>query len=116
MDEETKPFWNRHKELFTLNGCITWGTRIVPPQGRKSLLDELHVGHPGMSRMKALARGLLWWPLLDRDIEDAVKQCISCQQNQAAPLPAPMQPWIWPTRPWSRLHIDFAGPMEGKMF
>ena len=59
--------------------AITWGARIViPPQGRKSLLDELHVGHPGMSRMKALARGLLWWPLLDRDIEDAVKQCIGC--------------------------------------
>ena len=29
---------------------------------------------------------------------------------------APMQPWTWPTWPWSRLHIDFASPMEGKMF
>ena len=44
-----------------------------------------------MSRMKALAHGLLWWPLLDWDIEDAVKHCISCQQNQAALPPANLQ-------------------------
>ena len=30
-------------------------------------------------------------------------------------LLAPLQPWKWPTRPWSRLHIDYAGPMYGKM-
>ena len=27
----------------------------------------------------------------------------------------PLHPWQWPTRPWTRLHIDFAGPIEGKM-
>ena len=29
---------------------------------------------------------------------------------------APLQPWKWPTRPWARLHLDFAGPLFGKMF
>jgi len=24
-------------------------------------------------------------------------------------------PWSWPTRPWARLHLDYAGPMEGRM-
>ena len=27
-----------------------------------------------------------------------------------------MHPWRWPTRPWSRLHIDYAGPLLGQMF
>ena len=27
-----------------------------------------------------------------------------------------MQSWEWPTPPWSRLHIDYAGPFQGKMF
>ena len=31
------------------------------------------------------------------------------------PLPAPLQPWSWPTRPWSRLHLDYAGPFLSKM-
>ena len=21
-----------------------------------------------------------------------------------------MHPWIWPSRPWQRVHVDFAGP------
>ena len=38
---------------------------VVPSQGRDFVLGELHGGHPGVSRMKALARGLVWWPGLD---------------------------------------------------
>ena len=52
---------------------------------------------------------------MDEDIENAVKQCFSCQQIQQTPPSAPLQPWSWPTRPWSHLHIDYAGPLEGKM-
>ena len=25
-------------------------------------------------------------------------------------------PWICPTRPWQRIHVDFAGPLNGQMF
>ena len=28
----------------------------------------------------------------------------------------PVHPWEFPEGPWRRLHIDFAGPFEGKMF
>ena len=65
--------------------------------------------------MKALARHLVWWPKMDKDVEDVVKHCDDCQQNRATPPPGPLHPWQWPTRPWTRLHIDFAGPTEGKM-
>ena len=36
--------------------------------------------------------------------------------NQKAPAAAPMHPWEWPARPWSRIHIDYTGPFLGKMF
>ena len=29
---------------------------------------------------------------------------------------SPLHPWEWPQKPWSRLHIDYAGPFLGKMF
>ena len=29
---------------------------------------------------------------------------------------APLHPCKWPSRPWSRLHLDFAGPFQGKTF
>ena len=32
------------------------------------------------------------------------------------PPTAPLHPWARPLKPWSRVHIDYAGPFEGKMF
>ena len=57
---------------------MLWGNRVVvPPQGREAVLMELHTCHPGVARMKTLARMFLWWPHLDSDIEAIVKgsQC-----------------------------------------
>ena len=80
------------------------------------MLTELHDSHPGMSRMKGLARMYVWWPGIMTDIEITVRQCPECQFNRAMPPQAPLQPWSWPTRPWSRLHLDYAGPVGGKMY
>ena len=94
-----------------------WGCRVVvPPQGRQAVLWELHSGHPGMNKMKSLARTVVWWPGLDKQIEAVVRNCHACQLNQASPPVAPLQPWKWPTLPWTRLHLDYAGPLEGKMY
>ena len=27
-----------------------------------------------------------------------------------------LQQWQWPTRPWKRLHLDYAGPVKDKMY
>ena len=49
------------------------------------------------------------------DLEEKVKSCMSCQQNQKTPEVPSLHPWEWPQRPWSRLHIDYGGPFLGKM-
>ena len=66
--------------------------------------------------MKALALSYVWWPLLDTDIESVVKEVNMCQQRHKSPAASPLHPWEWPHEPWSRLHIDYAGPMRDKMF
>ena len=117
VESELKPYWNRRLELSVHAGCILWGLKVVvPPQGRRTVLAELHGAHPGMTRMKALARQWVWWPNIDQAMEDVVKQCGECQQDRPDPPAAPLHPWQWPTHPWTRLHIDFAGPIDGKMF
>ena len=65
--------------------------------------------------MKSLARMYIWWSSLDTEIEAEVNECQACQMAQSSPPSAPLHPWSWPSRPWSRLHIDFAGPIEGHM-
>ena len=66
--------------------------------------------------MKSLAHSYVWWPSLDGDIERIVHLCMPCQTRHNAPAVAPLHPWEWPSRPWARLHIDYAGPFFGKMF
>lgn len=106
----------RKSELSVQHGVLMWGARvIIPPKGRETLLDELHATHPGIVKMKALARSYLWWPGVDADIERTVKDCEMCQLNSKLPPSAPLHPWEWPGQPWHRIHIDYAGPYEGKM-
>ena len=88
---------------------------MVPPAGRQAVLELLHESHPGVSRMKNLARSYVWWPNIDKDIDMIVKTCYDCQQTRHSPPVAPLHPWEWPQRPWARIHIDYAGPVEGKM-
>ena len=111
------PLFSRKSELSLYEGCILWGTRVVIPTScREAILAELHEGHPGMARMKALARMYVWWPGITSDMETTVLQCTQCQAHQSTPAPAPLHPWSWPTRPSTRLHLDFAGPVNGRMF
>ena len=55
VNQDLLPFSKRKEELSTLDGCLLWGKRvIVPPSLRRSILCELHEGHPRTSKMKCL--------------------------------------------------------------
>ena len=116
-DGELRSYWNRRHELSVLGGCVLWGSRVViPQQARTHVLEELHLAHPGETRMKALARSYVWWPCMDREIERLVKRWANCQAHARSPAEAPLHPWTYPDRPWTRIHMDFAGPFLGKYF
>jgi len=55
-DENLAPFVQRQTELTCHDNCILWGQRVVIPWIIcQRLLSELHEGHLGFCRMKALA-------------------------------------------------------------
>ena len=66
--------------------------------------------------MKGLDRGYVWWPGLSSDIESFVQQCSTCQESRPQPPLAPVHSWSVPKQPWTRIHLDFAGPFQGSMF
>ena len=108
-DLRLKPFFHRRYELSIEQDCLLWGIRVViPTRYQKDLLEELHVGYPGIVRMKELARSCFWWPNVDLEIEQTVRNRSSCQQVRKPPAAAPLAPWLWPSNPWHRIHIDFA--------
>ena len=110
-------YMRRFYELSVEDSTLLRGNRVViPPPLRESLLTELHEAHPGICRMKTLARSYVWWPGIDNEIEALVKGCAPCQHHQNMPQTAPTHSWEAPTKPWSRLHMDFVGPFLGEMF
>ena len=97
--------------------CVLWGSCVIVPRAdHAKVLDELHDGHPGITRMKALARSLVWWPGIDKDLEEKVKGCQKCQENQNSAAKTPLHSWEWARRPWTRIHVDYAGSFLEKMF
>ena len=114
---ELTPYKARANEIGIEANCLMWGTRVIVPEKLQAcVLKVLHKNHPGITRMKAIARSYFWWHRLDKSIEELAKSCTSCQAIQTSPAAAPLHPWVWPDAPWKRLHMDFAGPFIGKMF
>ena len=94
-----------------------WGIRVVvPPKLHPQVLEELHQGDMGVVKMKAIARSYIWWPGINKEIELTVKSCSGCQLTQREPSTVPVHVWEWPSSPWQRIHIDFAGLFLNSMF
>ena len=62
-----------------------------------------------------MARSYVWWPKVDSAIEETVRSCQQCFKTRTAPPVAPLHPWVWPSNPWQRIHIDFA-TYEGNQY
>ncbi|XP_061714623.1 uncharacterized protein K02A2.6-like [Cydia pomonella] len=115
-DPEMQPYWIRRDALSHNKDCLLWCNRVVIPTSlHKKVLKLLHAPHAGIVQTKAYARGYLWWAGMDKDIEKVVAECEDCQSVRNNP-PKDPQIWIMPDKPWSRVHIDFAGPFQGKTF
>ena len=87
---------------------------VVP--ARVQLLEDLHIAHPRIVRMKNLACSYLWWLGLNGDIEEKFKSCYVCQLQSVAPATAHLHSWEWREKRWSWIHIDHAGPFMGQLF
>lgn len=117
QDENLSPFREKYTQLSVEYECLLWGYRtIVPKTLRTKILDELHKSHLGIVKTKALARSYVWWPGLDKDIENLITNCISCQKLQSSPEKSSLIPSMPSDSVWSRIHIDFAGPIKNFYF
>nr|Q09575.1 RecName: Full=Uncharacterized protein K02A2.6 [Caenorhabditis elegans] len=112
---EIEKHWIRYRDrLKLIHGCLLLDDRVIVPKSlQKIVLKQLHEGHPGIVQMKQKARSFVFWRGLDSDIENMVRHCNNCQENSKMPRVVPLNPWPVPEAPWKRIHIDFAGPLNG---
>lgn len=94
--------------LTTENECLWYGERlIIPLKCQQRILELLHESHPGIVRMKCLARIRFWWRKMDDDVENFVKSCDVCNDHQNSNSNRNLCPWKASIRPFERIHLDF---------
>ncbi|XP_058816749.1 uncharacterized protein K02A2.6-like [Topomyia yanbarensis] len=104
-----KPF---ELELIRSGDLLLRGDRLVVPCAlRKQILNLAHESHPEIVSMKRRLRQKVWWPGIDRDVEQTVKGCKSCTIVSALDPPEPLKRTQMPERPWIDLAADFVGPL-----
>ena len=101
------------EETYSLcDNVLLYSERVVIPKTlQKRILHDFHTGHPGINRMKSRMRSYVFWPGMDSDVTDMVSKCKGCILAPKSP-PTSQEPWPKTDRPGSRIHIDFAGPID----
>ncbi|XP_053685585.1 uncharacterized protein K02A2.6-like [Sabethes cyaneus] len=116
-DPKLKIFHARRESLSVVNGCVMMEERVVVPEKySQRILKQLHRGHQGIERMKAIARSVVYWPNIDNDIQDLVRRCDICASAAKSPPHFQSQPWPRADGPWQRIHLDYAGPLDGMYY
>ena len=111
-----KPYFTRRNELRVHAECLLWGSRIIIPlQGREEVMKVLHET-PWHEQNEGISTKLHMVAEDGCNLKERVKSCEVCQAHQKTPAPVPLHRWKWLSCPWSRIHIDYAGPFMGKMF
>ncbi|XP_053681613.1 uncharacterized protein K02A2.6-like [Sabethes cyaneus] len=116
-DPQIQQFYLRRDAFSIVDGCIMYGERVVIPQVfRKRVLQQLHKGHPGVERMRSIARQYVYWPNIDEDVTRTVSTCNDCARVAKTDRKTLLSSWPTPEKAWQRVHLDYAGPMSGQYY
>ena len=78
IDQQYKKNW-WWKDFFDLHGILMYGEWVMIPGAlKKRMLKGFHTCHPSIAMMKALLRSKVFWPNIDKEIEENVKSCRGC--------------------------------------
>ncbi|XP_053685985.1 uncharacterized protein K02A2.6-like [Sabethes cyaneus] len=116
-DPQLQQFYQRRDSLSVVSDCLTYGERLViPTKFQDRVLRLLHKGHPGVERMRSVARNYVYWPGIDEQITQRVRSCVECSRAAKTNSKTNLESWPAPEKPWQRIHADYAGPVDGNYY
>jgi len=87
---------------------------IVPRALERECIRLAHEGHQGINKTKALLRSKVWFPGIDKMVEDEIERCAACQLSGHGDKPEPIASSSMPDEVWQEVAIDFFGPLPNK--
>ena len=103
---EIKPYWNARGELTVYKDLLLHRSCIVVPKCLQHItIAKIHEGHQGILRCQTRARSSVWWPRIQHDISNMIKQCPTCVKKSTPPK-EPLIPTELPLYPWQKIATD----------
>ena len=107
VQPDLKSYWNAQGELTVDgNGLLLYNKWIVVPKVlQRRTLEKIHEGHQGIQKSRLRAMTSVWWPGINHEIQNLVKQCPTCSRD-FTPRKEPMIPTKLPDYPWQKIGTD----------
>ena len=115
----SKSKWSGGKEVMAFHpvrdelcvskrGILLRGSRVcIPKTLQERVIDLAHEGHQGIVRTKQLLRTAVWFPGIDKMVEERLKTCFPCSLMTVNSQRDPIVMAELPKRPWEKLSMDF---------
>ena len=104
---KVRDYFSFRDELTMQNGLIFKGERLVVPTSlREEMTEKLRSSHIGIQGCLRRARETLYWPGMNKKVEDYIAKCSTCNSYQSEQAKEPMISHLIPTRPWDKVGMD----------
>ena len=98
---------NGRDELAVVNNLNLKGIKIaIPSTLIKEMKQVLYTGHPGIKRTKSIAISTMYWPNIDKDIDQMISNCNACQNYRKLNPREPLLSHEIPKDAWDKVAID----------
>ena len=102
------------RDFLIQEGYLFKGVQLCIPKcsTRELLVREVHggslTGHFGESKTLTMLREHYYWPGMEKDVQDILRRCGTCQAAKSHTLPHGLyNPLPIPTLPWVDVSMDF---------
>ena len=93
---------------FVSDGAILFeDSVVVPPSLRRTVLDNLHAAHQGVSSMELRARAIVFWPGITANIHAIRATCADCNRNAPSQSALPTTHTSPPSTPFESIYADY---------
>jgi len=79
---------------------------IIPAELRKYMLQLLHESHFGITKTKARANQVIYWPGMSKEIEEMIHRCSVCEKYSNSNIKEPLISHEIPKVPFGKVASD----------
>lgn len=100
-------YFHFRDELSVQDGLVLKGERLVVPKSmREEIKQKLHQSHLGLQGCLRRGREVVYWPVMNKDIEDFISTGSVCKTCQTDQKKEPMINQEIPSRAWEKVGCD----------